>query len=58
MMKIVSGNLVTQTRDNDRKFLHSVSGANMFSVAPIKMLWRYYRLYHRLEKWPHWGMFN
>ena len=36
MMKIVEGNLVTQSRDNDRKFLHSVSGANMFSVAPIK----------------------
>ena len=35
MFKIVQGNLVTQTRDNDRKFLHSVSGANMFSVAPI-----------------------
>ena len=37
MMKIVSGNLVTQTRDSDRKFLHSVSGANMFTVAPTKV---------------------
>lgn len=35
MTKIVEGNLITQTRDNDRKFLHSVSGANMFSVAAI-----------------------
>ena len=38
MMKIVSGNLVTQTRDSDRKFLHSVSGANMFSVALQRLM--------------------
>jgi hypothetical protein len=36
MMRIVEGNLVTQARDVNRKFPHSVSGINMLSIASIK----------------------
>jgi hypothetical protein len=36
MAELTRQNLVTQTRDNDRKFLNSVNGANMFSVAANK----------------------
>ena len=37
MMLLASGNLITQTRDADRKFLHSLTSVNMFSVASLKV---------------------
>src|SRR3982750_2870232 len=36
MMWMVSDNLVTQTRDNDRKFWNSAQTVNMLRVAPTK----------------------
>ena len=38
MMNIVSGNLITQTRDNDRKFWNSAGNVNMMKIAPLKYL--------------------
>jgi hypothetical protein len=38
MMLIASGNLITQTRDNDRKFWNDARTKNLFSVAPLKGL--------------------
>ena len=38
MMNIVSGNLITQTRDNDRKFWNSAGNKNMLKIAPLKTL--------------------
>ena len=37
MMLLASGNLITQIRDADRKFLHSLTSVNMFSVAALKV---------------------
>jgi hypothetical protein len=36
MLELVSRNLVTQTRDNDRKFLNSLKNKNMLSVSSPK----------------------
>ena len=36
MMNIVSGNLITQTRDSDRKFWNSAGNKNMLRIAPLK----------------------
>lgn len=38
MMNIASGNLVTQTRDTDRKFWNAARTKNMFGVTTIKNL--------------------
>ena len=38
MMNIVSGNLITQTRDSDRKFWNSAGNVNMMKIAPLKYL--------------------
>ena len=38
MMNIVSGNLITQTRDSDRKFWNNARTVNMLKMAPIKTL--------------------
>lgn len=36
MMSLVNGNLITQTRDNDRKFWNTGRTKNMLSIASIK----------------------
>jgi hypothetical protein len=38
MMLIASGNLITQTRDNDRKFWNDARTKNLFQVASLKGL--------------------
>ena len=38
MMNIVSGNLITQTRDNDRKFWNTAGNVNMMKIAPLKLI--------------------
>ena len=36
MMWMVSDNLITQTRDNDRKFWNNARTVNMLAIASVK----------------------